>query len=86
MQERERQDLERLRGVHILRDEKNIRSGAAWPHHRKIVDKFPNIPTSLAQRLADSNVSKDGRLRKARHELQALEDEERLKLSPVNPP
>jgi hypothetical protein len=93
--EQEQQDLEYLRRVHILSGEKALHGGVlkefdggllespAWPHYRKIVDKFPNVPAFLAQRLADSNVGRDDRLRKARNELQALESEERLRPNPT---
>lgn len=95
MHEQEQRDLRHLRRVHILLGEKTIRSDGwegvddkqlespAWPHFRKILDKFPTIPAFLAQRLADSNFRTDERLRKVRERMQALEKGERPMPTPM---
>jgi hypothetical protein len=95
--EQEQQDLEYLRKVHILCGEKALHSdilkefdselleSPAWPHYRKIIDKFPNVPAFLAQRLADSNVSRDDRLRKSRERIPSFRKREKTEASPDSP-
>ncbi len=73
--ERERQDLEHLRNVYLhaqdtpssARSLKHVADEtmdpAAWAHHRRIMDKFPDIPVFLSRRLADANTARESRLR-----------------------
>ena len=73
--EQEQRDLEHLQKVHLCINadmapknystqiSENELNSAAWPYHRKILDRFPNLPAFLARRLAEANVCRSNRLK-----------------------
>ena len=78
--EQEQRDIEVLRKVHLAADLAEPDAGRleddvyndldefARPFLRKILDKYPLIQPFLARRLAESNLSRDTRLRKSRED------------------
>jgi hypothetical protein len=90
--EQEQRDLEHLQKVHLCIDadmapknystqisESELNS-AAWPYHRKILDRFPNLPAFLARRLAEANVCRSNRLKSLRNAASPVTDQPPLPL------
>ena len=96
--EQEQRDIEVLRKVHLAADvaepdtgrlEDDVYDGldeTARPFLRKILDKFPFIQPFLARRLAESNLSRDRRLRKSREDAEGRKQMAPPKSAPPHPP